>query len=856
MPPEQPDGRALFEAAAAAYDAGDIAGARANLLELIEHSPNDSRALSGLATLASEQGEHKQAVAYYGRMLETGRSAEILIARSQALAKTGKLDEALVDASEAVQLAPDASQGYVQRAGILRQQGELVQARAQLEEALARDAKDFSAGIGLASLLAKMGKQREAIEQCTRLIGLRADAPVPYGIRGDSRRAIGELDEALADYAKVSELVAQDALSFYLRGEIYRQKGDLPKALEMYREAMARAPEDPDSHNGAGLVLESQQEFHAALEHYNRVVELAPQWATGYANRGDVYMRLSQFEEAIASFSEAIRLAPKQFYPYLRLGDAYLETRQPDKALENYQQVCTLAPSLAVGFRCSGDLYREQGETEKALAAYTRALELDPQDPNAHNGMGLLKRDQEKYEESLAHFRKVIELAPESPVGYANCADVYDDQEQFRPAIDYYTEAIKRQPAPSNAYLYAARGKAEIGNEGWEQALLDFDRALELDPRNADAHFGRGRVFESQSTYSEAISEYDRGIELAPENAMGYYYRGQVRKRRGDNLAALADFQKLVQLLPSSPDAHSYIGSVLFSLRGYDRAVEAFGAAFESRNSAQSLVDMADSLRVWGLELDEPDKLRRAVETAEKALKLEESNAVAYAILGSAKARLTGEYDAGVQALRRAFEIDSQYYWALWELGRVHYHAGNCAAAETTFRNLGELDQNSITQSKLGRALALRRQGKIAEGDSIFQSIVDSATDQAAAYLERGLLLLELREWQAAVDDFRRAVGTNAQLIEAQNGLAWYQAEELGINFDECLVAAQRAVELAGQDPTIRGNVIDTLGWVHYKRGELDAAKQYVEQAVKLKEPDLEIRTHMAILSDTARAAV
>jgi tetratricopeptide (TPR) repeat protein len=122
--------------------------------------------------------------------------------------------------------------------------------------------------------------------------------------------------------------------------------------------------------------------------------------------------------------------------------------------------------------------------------------------------------------------------------------------------------------------------------------------------------------------------------------------------------------------------------------------------------------------------------------------------------------------------------------------------------------------------------------------------------------LERGFLFVELREWQAATDDFRRATEQNQRLIDAQNGLAWYQAEKLGTNLDESLAAAERALELAGPDPLLRAMVIDTVGWVHYKRSELEAAKQCVEEAVRLNDTSLYVRNHLAVLNSTVRAAV
>lgn len=61
------------------------------------------------------------------------------------------------------------------------------------------------------------------------------------------------------------------------------------------------------------------------------------------------------------------------------------------------------------------------------------------------------------------------------------------------------------------------------------------------------------------------------------------------------------------------------------------------------------------------------------------------------------------------------------------------------------------------------------------------------------------------------------------------NELAWSLAER-GVKLDDALGFAQRAVQASPKD----GGVLDTLGWVHYKRGEYNAAETHFTRAAEL----------------------
>lgn len=51
-----------------------------------------------------------------------------------------------------------------------------------------------------------------------------------------------------------------------------------------------------------------------------------------------------------------------------------------------------------------------------------------------------------------------------------------------------------------------------------DEALKDYDRAIELVPNAADPHLNRGAVYESLGRLEEALKDYDVVLPLASSN--------------------------------------------------------------------------------------------------------------------------------------------------------------------------------------------------------------------------------------------------------------------------------------------------------------------------------------------------
>jgi tetratricopeptide (TPR) repeat protein len=79
-----------------------------------------------------------------------------------------------------------------------------------------------------------------------------------------------------------------------------------------------------------------------------------------------------------------------------------------------------------------------------------------------------------------------------------------------------------KQNGSTDPKFYNNRGTA-FGERGqYDQAISDFDKAIEINPRYIRAYNNRGVVYRLKGQYDRAISDFNKAIEMNPLDAEGY----------------------------------------------------------------------------------------------------------------------------------------------------------------------------------------------------------------------------------------------------------------------------------------------------------------------------------------------
>lgn len=132
-------------------------------------------------------------------------------------------------------------------------------------------------------------------------------------------------------------------------------------------------------------------------------------------------------------------------------------------------------------------------------------------------------------------------------------------------AIESLTRAIALKPSWAEAYLQRAQLRRMHGE--LDKSVEDYDKATELDPRTtlnnrmaAQAYTNQGQIFAVNLRFEDAIVDFDKAIKLFEGDERPYFERAQARLLLEDLSGAVADYDLYI-----SRNTHDVLGRA----RGY-----------------------------------------------------------------------------------------------------------------------------------------------------------------------------------------------------------------------------------------------------------------------------------------------
>ncbi len=106
---------------------------------------------------------------------------------------------------------------------------------------------------------------------------------------------------------------------------------------------------------------------------------------------------------------------------------------------------------------------------------------------------------------------------------------------------------------------YALRGNAD-------DAVKEFQAALELRPNEPELHDALGEVYLDQHNYPAALSELEKALALDDSRAHTLYLLGRVYVEQKDNEKAVPILERALRLQPDLPETNSLLGTAYLRL--------------------------------------------------------------------------------------------------------------------------------------------------------------------------------------------------------------------------------------------------------------------------------------------------
>jgi TolB-like protein/Tfp pilus assembly protein PilF len=185
----------------------------------------------------------------------------------------------------------------------------------------------------------------------------------------------------------------------------------------------------------------------------------------------------------------------------------------------------------------------------------------------------------ETLEQAATLFSKAIELDGDYAEAYAGLCDSYlghyqltRDPQQFKTAESACQRALSLDS--NAAAVYEALGNLYRFSGKYGPALLNYDKALALNPKAVDALDGKAVVYRLDNKPALAEETLLQAIMLQPNYWRFYQSMGAFLFSTGRFQEAIPYYQRITELMPDNAQAFSDLAAAYFMLNRFEAAAE------------------------------------------------------------------------------------------------------------------------------------------------------------------------------------------------------------------------------------------------------------------------------------------
>lgn len=142
------------------------------------------------------------------------------------------------------------------------------------------------------------------------------------------------------------------------------------------------------------------------------------------------------------------------------------------------------------------------------------------EDYKKHLDEGIFYIQNGKFEEGIGKINQSLELKRDWEIPFFYRAVAYQALKKFDDAMLDYTKALQLNPRMTDAYYnraYINLTRKDIDNADLEKTAQDLEKALELDPKFIDALYAMAAVQKKLGNYHAALEFLEKLLQIEPD---------------------------------------------------------------------------------------------------------------------------------------------------------------------------------------------------------------------------------------------------------------------------------------------------------------------------------------------------
>lgn len=816
---------------------GDSVGAEIEFNEALKQGVSRAEVITLLGQSYLQQGKYDtllERVTPGG--LPLAQQVDVLVLRANAQAETGNTSTALKSLDEARGLDPRSVSVRLAQATLNIRKGDLALANKLTDEALSLAPNDAAAWNMRGSLQQSSGDRQGALASFAKASALSPKYLDPRLAHVSLLIDLGRVDEADRELVAIKAIEPREPRASYFRALMATRRGDkvaTKAALEEVTSLLDPVPTDILANNKPMLLLNALAHYdlgnkERASDKLTVFLRRYPGDAAGIKLLARLYLDAGNHAGAASLLEPLRRSSPNDPRVLSLLATAYMQegnyrgaSELLDQAARNSGGAADILADFGISLAGSGkgdqaieqlrqawikdqkqtrtgmilaSLYLRAGQAKKALEVVETLVKNEPSNPAALNLLGVVRLASG----DRTGGRKAYEQALTSSPGYQGAILNLSSLDVAEGKLDTARQRLlgllktNEKNAQAMMELASIEEKANRFDEAarWlEKARTDPGVAIAAGSRLAELHLRTGEIDKALTVAKEVLLK-------SPENLAVLRLVARVQLAKGDSNSARRTLTDMGRYAGYDPAAQFEVARLQV-------------AASDDKGAAYSLDKALGT---------QPDFLPALVLLAEIEIRQREFTKVEQRIK-----QIGGKSGGEAMAMRLQ--------------GDLAMARGQQAAALAAYGNALKKDDSAEMALRLYGAHVAA--GDMAKGVALLATWQKNHADNAAVLRTIGYAALQVGNFTAARTAYEKILKLQPDDGQTWNNLALAASAQ---NDKAATGFAERAYALRPNDPA----VIDTLGWLLFRQGQVDRGLTLLRDARLRDSTDPEIRYHLA----------
>ncbi|MBI3013146.1 MAG: tetratricopeptide repeat protein [Elusimicrobia bacterium] len=429
---------------------------------------------------------------------------------------------------------------------------------------------------------------------------------------------------------------------------------------------------------------------------------------------------------------------------------------------------------------------------------------------------GLIFDRHGEMEKALQEYNAVLSLEPTATVTYKQRAQTYLKMGQPEKALRDIQEYVRSHPEDTDTSLLLANIHISLGQR--YTAKLILEKILQEKPTQEEALLALGNLLTTEES-EKALKILLKLIRLRPDAVEAYYSLGFVYQKLGNLPKSKESFEKVIEMDKDSIQSLILLGQISENTKDLDSASRYFEEAL--KKSPENFALRMQLLQIYARQ-KQWDKMEPVLEPYKNDPNAPQEVKVWLGTLYEIKK----EYGQAIFYYKGA-EKESKNPALLVHLATLYSESNQPKKALQVLRVLtSRYPQDPQFHYLLGLAYADLKKPRKAIPE--FAKAAELKQDYGAAYFQMGVLWDGLQEWSKAEIMFKEAIRIDSANASAYNYLGYTYADK-NLDLYQSRKWIEKALELDPANPAY----LDSLGWLNFREGRVEAALKHLETAVQ-----------------------